>query len=160
MLRRVFQRGRVAPAMNITPLIDVVFLLIVFFMLVSRIASQQREPMIVPELEDPQVRDVQREDRLVINVSPGPFDRSTREGPAQGEGQPAFVKVGLQRFEMHELAKVTQAVREARQGGDESAVLLRADAELYYEAVQPVMEAITEAGVERVHVVAYRDRQP
>lgn len=56
--------------MNITPLIDVVFLLIVFFMIVNNIVTDDAPPMQLPTLEKPQAFAPEGERRVVINVVP------------------------------------------------------------------------------------------
>ena len=63
MRSQVFKRGPVTPQMNITPLIDVVFLLIIFFMLVTNIIAEEAVEMIVPQLDDPVTRELGNVDR-------------------------------------------------------------------------------------------------
>ncbi|MFP4222595.1 MAG: ExbD/TolR family protein [Phycisphaeraceae bacterium] len=150
-------RANRAPAsvrMNITPLIDVVFLLIVFFMLASSIASEQRVEMVVPELDDPQTRQFEDVEPLMVNVVPvAPEDRS--ENPLSIPGEAHEIRVGtLGRFAPDDLAGVTAALRAELRRHPEREVHLRADAAVWYDRVQPVLEAIREAGADKVHLVA------
>jgi biopolymer transport protein ExbD len=145
--------------MNITPLIDVVFLLIIFFMLVNNIVSEETVDMILPELEDPQTRDVGEIERVVVNVAPEPFTRDGRdESPLMHTGNAAYVKVGTgsaSRFEPGDLEGITNALKALQQQNPEIEVLLRSDGAIYYENVQPLMDAITAAQIGTVNLAAY-----
>ena len=79
----VHRRGPTAPDMNITPLIDVVFLLIIFFMLVSRIVADENVPMVVPALDDPKTYEPGQIEKIVVNVVPAAGDRRGRN-PGSG----------------------------------------------------------------------------
>ena len=68
----VHRRGPAAIQANLTPMIDVTFLLIVFFVLVSQIVEVENVPMSLPEPEDPATELAGDEQRAVINVIPGP----------------------------------------------------------------------------------------
>ena len=52
-MSRAFRRGRTDVQANLTPMIDVTFLLIVFFVLVSQIVEVENVDLLLPELEDP-----------------------------------------------------------------------------------------------------------
>ena len=157
-MSKVVQRGAVAPTMNITPLIDVVFLLIIFFMLVSKIVSDQTVEMIVPDLDEPKTREiVEGAPQIIVNIAPQTYTRANRESnPLEFAGDPAFVKVGsYPDFALNDLAGITNALRQEVEKNADVEVLLRADGALFYEAVQPIMGAITSAGIETVNLVAY-----
>ena len=53
---------------NLTSMIDVVFLLIVFFVLVSQVVSREAEPLDLPEVPDAAAAVAREESRLVVNV--------------------------------------------------------------------------------------------
>ena len=94
-MSKVTQRGAVAPTMNITPLIDVVFLLIIFFMLVNNITSEEVVEMQLAELEESKAREIGEMERVVVNIAPQEFTRENRQSqPLEHSGTPAFVKVG------------------------------------------------------------------
>lgn len=158
-MSKVVQRGAVAPSMNITPLIDVVFLLIIFFMLVNNIVSEETVDMILPEIDNPQTRELGDVDRIVINVAPEPFTRQGREEfPLTHTGTASYIKVGTgsgSRFEITDLAGITAKLKEVKALRPEVEVLLRADGAIYYDVVQPLMGAVTSAGIETVNLVAY-----
>lgn len=158
-MSKVIQRGAVTPSMNITPLIDVVFLLIIFFMLVNNIVSEETVPMVLPELENPKTRQLGEVDRVVVNLAPEPFTQKGRENfPLNHTGTIGYVKVGTggsSRFEGSDLKGITEALKQAKANNPKVEVLLRADGALYYDKVQPIMAAVTAAGIETVNLVAY-----
>jgi biopolymer transport protein ExbD len=155
---QVFKRGAVTPAMNITPLIDVVFLLIIFFMLVSNIVAKESVQMVVPKLEEPKTADLGDIERVVVNIVPEVGERA--EDPTDFFGEPRFVQIGLQQYDVTDLAGITDALRAAREANPDIEVLLRADAALFYDAVAPVMTAITDAQIVKVNLVAYLPDEP
>ncbi len=71
---QVHKRGPVSPTLNLTPLIDVTFLLIIFFMLVNNIITEESVLMHVPELDNPQTQPFDSEYRLTINLAPAPYE--------------------------------------------------------------------------------------
>lgn len=156
MSSKVYQRGSTKPQMNITPLIDVVFLLIIFFMLVNNIITEQSVQMIVPQLEEPTTRELDDAGRLIVNVAPAEYVYKERiDHPLLFDGEARFIRVGLQTFASDDLEGVTAALTEAREQNPDLEVVLRSDGALYYGVVQPVMGAITRAGIDKVNLVAY-----
>jgi biopolymer transport protein ExbD len=156
MPSQVFHRGPTKPQMNITPLIDVVFLLIIFFMLVNNIITEQSVPMIVPQLDDPTTRELDDKGRLIVNIAPAEYAYSERiDDPLLFDGEARFIRVGLQTFAADDLDGVTAALAEAKADQPDLEVVLRSDGALYYGVVQPVMGAITKAGIDKVNMVAY-----
>jgi len=143
MSRRLHKTEPVAPQMNMTPLIDVTFLLIIFFMLVSNIIGQEAVPMQVPILEDPQTRQLGESDRVVVNIL-----------PSNDEARYLQIQVGLTRFEGNDSSAVRDALKQMVERNADIQVVLRADGGLDYQQVRPVMQAIRDAGVSFVHLVA------
>ncbi len=154
-MSKVHRKGPTSPEMNMTPMIDVVFQLIVFFMLVNNIISEEAVMMIVPELENPKTRELGDDTRITVNVAPQSYDSSRGLSDLTIPGEAAYVKVGLDRYELDEMERVTEALKEARARNENLEVLLRADAGLFYDEVQPVMQAITSAQIVKVNLVAY-----
>lgn len=144
------------PEMNMTPLIDVVFQLIIFFMLVNNIISEQTVQMVVPELEEARTRALDEGTRVFVNVAPfdhKPEDRKANTLSFPGEAQ--FVNVGGERFSVNDLEGISAELREWKANNPDVEVLLRADAALYYESVAPVMAAISAAEIQTINLVAY-----
>ena len=162
---KVHHRGPIKPQLNMTPLIDVTFLLIIFFMVISNFIAEESVQMIVPDLDEPKVRQFEQMNRVVVNIAPKPFRKDDRGVHYLAwEGQAQYVKIGANprvyaMDDMDQITSVLAAMVESdpkdAEGKSTLEVLLRADAALYYDAVQPVMVAITAAGVSKVHLVSY-----
>ena len=160
-MSQVFRKGPTSPEMNMTPMIDVVFLLIIFFMLVNQIIAEETVKMIVPELDEPKTRETGDIQRITINLAPEDFDSERKIGDLTIPGEASYVKVGLDEYDLTDMEGVTAALKNAKEHSKEVEILLRADAGLYYEAVQPVMQAIASAEIVKVNLVAYlpKDKQ-
>lgn len=143
--------------MNITPLIDVVFLLIIFFMLVSNIIAEESIEMIVPDLEEPQTYELEAETLTVSVPLKESWVREDRdEAPLAMPGEAGVVRLGALRDfpSVHQLDGLTDLLKEAKAENPEVGVILRADSAVYYGDVQKVYKAIAEAGIGTVHMVA------
>lgn len=154
-MSKVHKRGATSPQMNMTPMIDVVFQLIVFFMLVNNIISEEAVMMIVPELENPKTHELGEERRITVNVAPKSYDPSRKIGDLNIDGEASVIKVGLVEYKIGDIEGVTQTLKEAKTRNEDVEVLLRADSGLFYDEVQPIMQAITSAGIVKVNLVAY-----
>lgn len=180
-MSQVTKRGAVEPTLNITPLIDVVFLLIVFFMLVMNIVTDENPPIQLADLDDPKVYPPEGERRVTVNIIPeAQFTGELGPGKKPGEvlarsGAAEFVQIGKQKkwrigekASMEEFRAFLQRMIKARMvGPDEPPIIqLRVDAAVYYAQVLPVMThvqiAMAEAlgpdllAVTPMHLVAYQ----
>jgi len=125
--------------------------------------AQQDVEMTVPDLEEPKTRELLDVEEVIVNVAPLDYDTDDREeDPLLISGEASRVHVdSLDPFQPGNTTGITQAVEESvalKKAKDEEAeveLLLRADAALFYRAVQPVMAAITGAGIAKVNLVAY-----
>ena len=110
---------------DLTPMIDVVFLLIIFFMVVAAQITE-KVPVDVP----------------VADMSKVPEDTSRRmQISVTTDGTPYL---GLQPVEIEEL---TASIRSANAAIEGFKVYLRADADVPHEYVRDVMQACADAGV-------------
>lgn len=179
-MSQVTKRGAVEPSLNITPLIDVVFLLIVFFMLVMNIVTDENPELQLPDLIDPNVFQPDGDKRVTINIVPeAMFDGETGPGNSPTEvlsrpGQAEFVQIANSKWKIGEedaMIDFRNKLKEtilARMVGPETPpiIQLRVDAAVYYAQVLPVMTnlqlAMAEAlggdlaAVTPVHLVAYK----
>lgn len=142
MKSRVYQRGAAGVSANMTPMIDVVFLLIIFFMLVSQIQRARLVELTLPEIEDASTDTPARESVVVVNVVP-----EGRGGAPYRLGSLEFnnSRAGLD-------ALVRQLARE-RERDNATIVLVRADRTEPYERVHPVLQAVNDAGLTRVQLL-------
>ena len=127
-------RARVG--LNMTPMIDVVFLLIIFFLVSSHLAQQEFEGELdLPDagtgqpVEEDQVR------RMVVNVL-----------PEQEDGR--RIRVAGRSVDQAELTALIDY--ESRQSKGRLEVRIRSDRKVPYQVVEPVMVACARAGVWKV----------
>ena len=168
MPSHIHKRGPVSPTMNMTSMIDVIFLLIVFFMLVNTIITEQAVPMHVPDLEDSQTRELDSEHRITVNIVPVDWQRGQRDQDwLDWDPHPNYVRIGLADYPMDDLNAMVEdlktwsdGLRKGNTTQKEPEVLLRADGCLDYASVQQVLATITKAGIDKVHLVAQLPEQP
>lgn len=182
-MSNVTKRGPVKPTMNITPLIDVVFLLIVFFMIVNNIVTDEVPELQLPDLIDPETYQVEGKSRVIVNIIPEQLyepDDDGRMGPGHPEkqvlsrpGTAEAISIGSNTFVINEegalaafqeLCTQTIAQRYAS-SGEAPMIMLRADAAVYYSSVLPIMNMIQlsmadaldpeVAAATPIHLVAY-----
>lgn len=117
---------------NVTSLIDIVFLLIIFFLVASHVArSEAVEPVDLPEVSDPAGDEQESPRRLVVTVM---VDRSMWVGGQQVS-----------------LPQVEQLILSASQeSGNELEVRIRADHAATYLEIEPLLLACAQFGVTRV----------
>lgn len=123
------------PRLNLTPMIDIVFLLVIFFMVGTRFAEMEHEY----EIELPTGSEAQpltsRPDEIVINVR--------RNGRIEVNG------------ERRSLAELERDLKAARRNYADQAVIVRADGREPYQHVMDVMAVCDQADIRSISL-AYR----
>lgn len=138
MKLRTFHPAHPFGKINVTPMIDVVMCLIVFYLIVGKLAADQRSSMRLPAsasgVED------KPQDQLIINVMPG------------AGGEPRIV------IDTAEIppGQLTAAVRDRVSAKPGVVVELRGSRELAYGAIAGVIRACKDAGVGSVRLAAER----
>ncbi len=139
--------GGAGGKINVTPLIDVVMCLIVFYLIVAKLASDRQLPVDLPEARQGLAEESQRP--IIISVGPGPLgvliEVQGKEIVGSDEARLAFVRAAIESL---------TAERPS------APVHLRADRALEYAQVRPVVEACRQAGVKSLLLVASRDDEP
>ncbi len=126
---------------NMTPMIDVTFLLIVFFVVVSQIVDRNVVPLDLPAPENAQAMVSDAESKMVINIVP------------HSDGGVARIVVGEYTIGADDMGKVTAIVGQGLANG-RSEVHLRADRATKYQYIHQVIEAIRSVGgTPRLHLV-------
>jgi len=136
---------------NVTPLIDVVMCLIVFFMMVSKLVKDEMVEMVIPrstmglEMEDQQ-------GRLTINVVP-PKDKDDNgmEIPVHLRGLPTVKLAGQDMITGDGWKALTARLREERRTNPDLKVILRADENEKYDWIGPVLVACAQADIKNVN---------
>ena len=129
-----------APAINMTPMVDVILCLLVFFMAATRLYDWDENEFAVnvPEVSDAAPITAAPEDLILTIRGPG------------------SVGVGDVSFDLDSLAAM---LREARSRYANQGVIIRGDAKLAYQDLADVLAACDEAGIRNVRVpVRTRDR--
>lgn len=131
----IYKRGPADVQANLTPMIDVTFLLIVFFVLVSQIVEVEHVDMQLPQPPDAPTASQGDEQRVVINIVPG-------EGDAI-----AGYRVGTRQFAASDrgVSQLQQRLTTLYAANESLQINLRADRETQYRWIDPVMNAITNA---------------
>ena len=123
-----FKSGRALGAVSITPLIDVVFLLLIFFLVATRFAQEERELDVslpsasdaAPMIEEPRV--------VMVNID--------RDGRTYIDGQ--FLSVD----------EVERLLRRAKTNNPlNQSVTIRADRRVAFEHVSTVMNLCSKVGI-------------
>ena len=116
---------------NLTPLIDVVFLLLIFFMVSTTFIKESEIELTLPQATE----DIREELTEKIQVS---IDRN------------GTVFVNQQALSSARLDAIRQALNRVREDGGDPVVVIRADAAASHQAVVDVMDASRQAGLYRI----------
>ena len=145
-MSRVYPRGPVRIGSNMTPMVDIVFQLIVFFVLVAHISSAEHVELTLSRLTDARTAEPPREGRIVINVLPAAPD-----DPAG----PALYRVGVRTFDgsAEGLGALTELLQLAQARDPSVEALVRAARTAPYARVRPALQACADAGVTRTNLV-------
>ena len=131
----IHRRGPASFDVNMTPLIDMAFLLIVFFVLVSQVTTAENVDLDLPRPAASAAGKPGAEERIVVNVLPA------QDGGAAG------YRVGRREFtpDVAGLQQLVQAIAGAMRAQPGLEVNIRADRATAYEWVRPVMDAVSDA---------------
>jgi len=124
---------------NMTPLIDVTFLLIIFALLISHFVQQEEKLLRLPKADQAQDKRERLPRKLIITVS--------RSG---------VVTIGGQSHDLQNLEKV---FREELARSPEVSVQLRADGDMNYETVQQIMLRCAQAGIWKVSFAVNKESE-
>jgi biopolymer transport protein ExbD len=120
------------PTMNLTPMIDVVLLLVIFFMVGTQFTEAEKQF----DIDLPSVAAAQpltgRPDELVVNI--------TKDGAMYLETQPVT------------LAQLEQELQAAYERYEDQAVMVRGDAEVPYQAVMDVLGLCQQVNITNVQL--------
>lgn len=130
---------------NAIPMVDVIFLLTIFFMLVSRFSSAEQVPMELPKPEESQAKVPRMPERVVINCRVADPDDPT--------GRSVLYSIGPNPPEP--LAVLSDRLLGLKRESPGLRVVVRADRRLYYEDVRAVMHLIAHHDIEMLNVVAH-----
>lgn len=118
--------------MGLAPLIDVIFLLLIFFMLTSHFQMNSGVPIKLPKLSQPSHRQLDHKVTLVLD----------REGRAYFKGKPV------------EPAQLTDQLEKAVEEEGTVELILEADKEVMHGRVVRIMDLAKQAGISTIIISA------
>jgi biopolymer transport protein ExbD len=146
-LRSVNRFSTFSGRINLVPMIDIVFQLLVFFMVASHLVNSEREPIQLPQPVHSLAREKQLNNRLMINL----FSDST--------GRISKIKANADL--VRDLPSLVDLV--LRYGpklqANNGTVIIRANKNMQFAEIERVLQAVANAGVTSVHVAAEQDEK-
>ncbi|HAU36509.1 MAG TPA: hypothetical protein DCX07_02185 [Phycisphaerales bacterium] len=149
-------------AINLTPMIDCTFQLIIFFIIASQSASQMLAKLTLPKLVESQAipeKEIRSPDRVIVNVQSAEAS-DEREYAVPLPGQASRYVINGQKFKVGDIASLEKLLTDRRKAWEaagkqgEFYVEIRADHRVAYSQVAPIMEAAAEAGVVKMRIDA------
>ena len=127
---------------NLTPLIDVVFLLLIFFMVTTTFTRETRMLISLPEAEgEPVAAEQQAPLELVIS----------RDGSYSVNGQNLINR---------DIKTIMAALRDASEGNRDIPLIITADAQSTHQAVITAMDAAGRLGFESLNIATQQPQEP
>src|SRR5262245_36894821 len=123
---------------NVTPLIDIVMCLIIFFMLVAKIGvTTGAEQMEIPaSILGTDIKAMGN--TLVLNVRPGPLEQPTVTALIKTDANPEPTKQEIKLVEPSTGRKpLLDVLKYYRKGNDEFKVIIRGEGDLAYRFLEP-----------------------
>ena len=163
MAKRVFERGAAVIDFNMTPMIDVTFQLILFFILVGQVASDALARMELAKPEKSQAiktETVGTGTKIIINIVSKAAVEDKEVKPFLA-GQVDRYVVGGQPFGVGDEEKIVrvleQELSKPEVKPEEFFVEVRADRRVFFAGVEPIITAAVDAGVRRMNITALLD---
>ncbi len=130
---------------NAVPMVDVIFMLTIFFMLVSRFSSAEQIPMELPKPEHSQASVAKIPERVIINCRVNSLlpSGSMQAVYSVGPNQPESLDV------------VARRLAAMRKQSPNLKVVVRADRRLPYAEVREVMRMLANNNIDMLNVVAH-----
>lgn len=150
---------------NMTPMIDCVFQLILFFLLTSQVASAKLPPIKLAKPHESQAqahKDVRFPYKVIVNVL---SDRDVSKAGDKGASDPRragrarlYVVDGME-VSTKELIKLEKKLRDRWNSTDEEHkneffLEIRADKDVHFNQIVPVMEAGAKVGILKMNLTA------
>jgi biopolymer transport protein TolR len=133
------QGGRINSTINVTPMVDVMLVLLIVFMVITPLLEGPRVQL-VKATNPQQMPDAEKDDALLVAIN--------REGQ---------IFLGTDRLTSS--AELTQRLRDRIAGRSDRTVFVKADARSRYSTVAGVVDDIRSAGVSDLGLLTERKRQ-
>lgn len=130
---------------NATPMVDVIFILTIFFMLVSRFSSAEQIPMELPKPFDSRAVVSKMPERIVVNCR--------LADPSNPEQSAVLYSIGPNQPES--LNVISERLANMKRISTDLKVIVRADRRITYGYVRALMQVIAQNGIDMLNVVAH-----
>jgi biopolymer transport protein ExbD len=127
------KRQRQRPIVNLTPLIDVVFLLLIFFMVSTTFDTQSRIKITLPEIES-QVPEDEFQDRILVQIA-ADGSMSLNNSMELVSSTPTVLK---------------RAMAEIAEGRTDIPVIVKVDRDAPFQAAMTVMDVSGQLGLTEI----------
>ena len=127
------KRQRQRPIVNLTPLIDVVFLLLIFFMVSTTFDTQSRIKITLPEIET-QVPEYEFQDRILVQIA-ADGSMSLNNSMELVSSTPTVLK---------------RAMAEIAEGRTDIPVIVKVDRDAPFQAAMTVMDVSGQLGLTEI----------
>jgi biopolymer transport protein ExbD len=124
--------------LNLTPLIDLIMNLLIFFMLVSQMSVVEKTPVDLPRVSQGRAPTIKPEDKVAITMKAVP-----------GQEIPSY-QVGS--FVVPDLAEVSRRLRQVKAASPAVELVLRAEKTIPYRHVREVMKVAGQQGIRTVMI--------
>ena len=135
------RRARRDNSINLTPLIDVVFLLLIFFMVTTTFTRETRMLISLPEAEAEAVANEQATVELTIS----------KDGSYAVDGQSLINR---------DIKTIMAALKDASAGDNQIPLVITADALATHQAVITAMDAAGRLGFETLNIATQQPQEP
>jgi biopolymer transport protein ExbD len=134
---------------NMTSMVDIVFLLIIFFMLVSSFISAENVRLDLPRPEESLAEVLELPERIVLNCQYVPHEQAASEAVQYHLGPVRIASLEELAARLKK-AKLTAA----KEHKPEVQVVIRADKRVRYGLIRDAMKCIAAAGIKDMHIAA------
>ncbi len=153
----VYKQGPAQMAVNMTPMIDCVFQLLIFFMLTTQMASKDFPNIELPRPAHPQVKDYKETSRAIVNVIPYSAAEIRKDESLMGMAMAYTIKGQV--LNPEELVSALLNAQRTCQKPEEFVVEIRADKRVQYSEIEPVLQALKDAELSKMHITAMQKGQ-
>jgi biopolymer transport protein ExbD len=144
--KRSLPKRRTGLHLNMTPMIDVVFQLIIFFMAVAEFSRIETEDVQLPVADEAAVEETVPPGRLVINVD--------------GNGQMLIAKSPVNFVTLQKWLRSEAQTHRTKKGEVNVEVLVRSDAHAEFGRIQDIMLECARNGIWQLSFAAHTQEEP
>ncbi|MDY7009596.1 MAG: biopolymer transporter ExbD [Planctomycetota bacterium] len=156
----VHKPGPAEMTVNMTPMIDCIFQLLIFFMLTTQMASADFVNMKVPKPDFSQAKKPQEGNKAVVNVEPFTKEEISENIARKGmTKQYSLAGLKIERGNTEKLIRELDKARRTSEKPKEFVVELRADKSIRYDQIEPVLRAMQRAELGKMFITAMREQQ-